>query len=153
MWGAWHQHTQHPVGSWVLTNGPRAAPLQVDVKVANKTIVRLQGQLDAKEQELGALNIKVTGQQCIMKPKGHATSPCTCILACCPPYESHGSTQWCALGHTPAGQKHTPPAATHWWLSPRRSGYSHHTGADRFLRLYSPSLPGLTVAPAGGVVP
>lgn len=34
-------------------------PLQVDVKVANKSIVRLQNQMDAKEQELGALNIKV----------------------------------------------------------------------------------------------
>jgi hypothetical protein len=33
--------------------------LQIDVKVANKSIVRLQNQLDAKEQELGALNIKV----------------------------------------------------------------------------------------------
>lgn len=34
-------------------------PLQIDVKVANKSIVRLQNQMDAKEQELGALNIRV----------------------------------------------------------------------------------------------
>lgn len=32
---------------------------QVDVKVASKSITRLQGQLEAKQQELGALNIKV----------------------------------------------------------------------------------------------
>lgn len=36
-----------------------AAHGQVDVKVANKTIQRLQGQVEAKEQEVGALNIKV----------------------------------------------------------------------------------------------
>lgn len=33
--------------------------VKVDVKVANKTIQRLQGQVEAKEQEVGALNIKL----------------------------------------------------------------------------------------------
>lgn len=32
---------------------------QVDGKVSSKTIQRLQGQVEAREQELGALNIKV----------------------------------------------------------------------------------------------
>lgn len=41
-----------------------AAHGQVDVKVANKTIQRLQGQVEAKEQEVGALNIKVCSLGC-----------------------------------------------------------------------------------------
>lgn len=36
---------------------------QVDVKTADKTIQRLQAQSQAKDQELGALNIKVTAPQ------------------------------------------------------------------------------------------
>lgn len=32
---------------------------QVDAKVSSKTIQRLQGQVEAKQHELGALNIKV----------------------------------------------------------------------------------------------
>lgn len=36
-----------------------AALCQVDAKVSSKTIQRLQGQVEAKQQELGALDIKV----------------------------------------------------------------------------------------------
>jgi hypothetical protein len=49
---------------------------QVDAKVSSKTIQRLQGQVEAKQQELGALNIKV------------------CVSAAC---------AWCSLNRVLAG--------------------------------------------------
>jgi hypothetical protein len=52
-----HNLTMHPLA--LIAVLCCAMLYQVDGKVSNKTIQRLQGQVEAREQELGALNIKV----------------------------------------------------------------------------------------------
>ena len=57
--GARHPRS-HACTHHTRSHVPRAPTPQVDSKAASRTIQRLHDQLEGKEQEVGALNIKVS---------------------------------------------------------------------------------------------